>query len=279
MSTDTLKSPNIVTSLEFERILASCGPYGGHLVRPSDGKEPEKIAWIQCVGSRIPERPYCSRLCCTQSINRALMLKEIKPQMEVFILYQDMRSYGQWESIYKKAREVGVHFIRFNFDLPVTTESFPQGIVMSFVDPVLTRPMEIQTDLLFLSSSVIMEQNHPLAGLYKIPQNVDGFFMEAHAKLRPVEFATDGVFLCGLAHSPKPINESIAQAQAAASRAITLLSTRSLPVSGMVAYMNPAKCSQCGVCVSLCPYSAHNSTKRPAKRKFSRPCAKVAGSV
>ena len=212
--------------------------------------------FIQCVGSREPERMYCSRVCCTHAVDNALALKRNNPDMSVFVLYRDLRTYGERELIYKEAREAGVFFIRY------TLESKPQvtiengKLLVKVLDHILGRPLEIETDLLTLATAIIPNRDDRLANFFKVPINDDGFFVERHAKLGPSEFATDGVFLCGLAHYPKPIDESIAQGQAAASRAVTLLARETIFTSGTVAETAPAMCSQCGVCVSVCPYSA-----------------------
>jgi heterodisulfide reductase subunit A len=212
--------------------------------------------FIQCVGSRIPERPYCSKVCCTQSIKSAMKLKDINPRMNVFVLYRDMRPYGLREDLYREARSAGISFIRYNADKDVNVTNGDEGLKVSFADRVLERMMDIHPDLLVLASAVVPPAENPLAQLYKVPVNSDGFFAEDHVKLRPVDFATDGVFVCGLAHAPKPIDESITQAQAAVSRAVTLLSKKTFFSSGIVAETNPFHCSSCGVCVSVCPYSA-----------------------
>ncbi|MEJ2475633.1 MAG: FAD-dependent oxidoreductase, partial [Desulfobacterales bacterium] len=171
--------------------------------------------FIQCVGSRIPERPYCSKVCCTQSIKSALTLKSLNPNRDVFILYRDMRPFGLREDIYREARSAGIGFIRYNSDKALEVVNEGDDLKVSFTDRVLGRMMDIRPDLLVLASAVVPEAENPLAQLYKVPVNADGFFAEAHVKLRPVDFATDGVFVCGLAHAPKPIDESITQAQAA----------------------------------------------------------------
>jgi heterodisulfide reductase subunit A len=142
---------------------------------------------------------------------------------------------------------------------------------------VLKRSMEIHSDLLVLASAVITEKENPLAQFYKVSQNADGFFAEAHVKLRPVDFATDGVFVCGMAHAPKPIDESITQAQAAAARAVTLLSAKVIPVSGTVAEVNSAHCSQCGTCLSVCPYSAPRFNEKSGKAEIQSTLCKGCG--
>ncbi len=212
--------------------------------------------FVQCVGSRIEERPYCSKVCCTRSVKSALELKALTPEMDVFILYRDLRSYGLREDLYRKAREQGIKFIRYNTESGIAVNPAENGLSVEFTDRVLRRQMEIHTDLLILASAMVPQKNNPLAQLYKVAQNDDGFFTEAHVKLRPNDFATDGVFVCGLAHAPKPLDESIVQAQAAASRAMTVLSALQIAVSGTVARVDPGFCSQCGVCISVCPYSA-----------------------
>ncbi len=216
----------------------------------------DTAVFVQCVGSRIPDRPYCSKVCCTQSIKSALKLKEINPQMDVFILYRDLRPYGLREDLYRRARTEGIVFIRYDSGKDLNVAKEDAGLKMSFTDRVLGRMMDIRPDLLVLASAIVPDSKNPLAQMYKVPQNADGFFAEAHVKLRPVDFATDGVFVCGLAHAPKPIDESIVQGQAAASRAVTVLAKKVFQTSGIVAETNPAHCSSCGVCVSECPYSA-----------------------
>ena len=233
--------------------------------------------FIQCVGSRIPERPYCSKICCTQSIQSALKLKEINPGMDVFILYRDMRPYGLREDLYRKARGAGVSFIRFNFDREFIVDVDQEALRVTFTDRVLKRRMEIRPELLVLASAIVPEKENPIAQFFKVAQNDDGFFVEAHVKLRPVDFATDGVFVCGLAHAPKPIDESITQAQAAAARAVTLLSAKTIAVTGTVAHVNPNCCSSCGVCVSVCPYSAPDFNQKTGKAEIQATLCKGCG--
>ena len=212
--------------------------------------------FIQCVGSRIPERPYCSKVCCTHSVVSALELKELNPNMNVFVLYRDMRTYGLREDVYKKAREKGVVFVRYELEDKPKVKKDGNEIIITITDPDLKYLIEIKPDILVLANAMIPEGTSHISQLYKVPINEDGFFMEAHVKLRPVDFATDGVFFCGLAHSPKAIDESIAQAQAAASRAVTLLAQKTIYSSGTVASVNPLYCSSCGVCAAVCPYKA-----------------------
>jgi heterodisulfide reductase subunit A len=241
------KDPRILTSLELDRRL---------IEKDARLKTLKTAVFVQCVGSREPQRPYCSRVCCTHSVDNALELKKLNPEMDVFVLYRDLRTYGERELLYKKAREAGVIFIRFS--LENKPEVLVEGgkLLVRVVDHIIGRLVEIETDLVSLATAIIPNEAGKLANFFKVPLNADGFFVERHAKLGPVEFATDGVFLCGLAHYPKPIDESIAQGQAAASRAVTLLARKTISTSGTIAETNPNMCSECGVCVSICPYSA-----------------------
>ena len=241
------KDPRILTSLELDRKFIENDPVLDQL---------GTAVFIQCVGSREPERPYCSRVCCTHSVDNALELKKRNPEMSVFILYRDMRTYAEREYLYKKAREAGVIFIRYTLDHKPEVRVTGDGVQVKVIDHVLGQPIEIEADLVSLATAVIPAGDDKLAQYFKVPLNADGFFVEKHAKLGPSEFATDGVFLCGMAHYPKPIDESVAQGRAAASRALTLLAQKTIHTSGTVALTDPFMCSRCGVCVSICPYSA-----------------------
>jgi heterodisulfide reductase subunit A len=239
--------PRILSSLELDRRFIDRDP---------GLKKLNTAVFIQCVGSREPQRPYCSRVCCTHSIDNALQLKKLNPDMSVIILYRDIRTYSEREYLYKEARQAGVIFMRFSPDTKPEVVLEDGKLLVKTHDPILDRPVEIETDLLSLATAIIPNKDEQLANFFKVPLNEDGFFVERHAKLGPSEFATDGVFLCGLAHYPKPIDESIAQGQAAASRAVTLLARETIFTSGIIAQTAPAMCSQCGVCVSVCPYAA-----------------------
>ena len=246
------QNSRIITALELDRKFKD---------DDASLKDIETAVFIQCVGSREPERMYCSRVCCTHSVDNALTLKRLNPEMNVFILYRDLRTYGEREYLYREAREAGVIFIRYTLDNKPVVEIKDGKVLVNVVDHIIGRPMEIETGLLTLASAIIPNRDDTLANFFKVSVNNDGFFVERHAKLGPSEFATDGVFLCGLAHYPKPIDESIAQGQAAASRATTLLARETIFTSGTIAETNPSVCSQCGVCVSVCPYSAPSFTE------------------
>ncbi|MDA3897533.1 MAG: FAD-dependent oxidoreductase [Desulfobacteraceae bacterium] len=241
------KDPNIVTAIELDRKLIADDPMLSKL---------DSALFIQCVGSREPERMYCSRVCCTHSIENALELKKRNPEMNIYIVYRDIRTYGEKEYLYREAREKGIIFIRYALDNKPVVAVKDGNIMVTVTDHVLGLPMELTVDLVSLATAIVPYRDEKLANFFKVPMNEDGFFIEKHAKLGPCEFATDGTFLCGMAHYPKPIDESIAQAKAAASRAVTLLSQKTIFSSGTIAQVEPMKCAACGVCVSVCPYSA-----------------------
>ena len=179
--------------------------------------------FIQCVGSRDPERPYCSRVCCTHSMGSALHLKKLNPDMHLCVLYRDIRTYGERESLYRRAREAGdrVHSLQAVDQKPHVSAN-REGLTIEVKDQNLGQTVSMTADLLVLASAIVPYRDETLAQMFKIPLNEDGFFVEAHAKLGPSEFATAGLYLCGMAHYPKPIDESVAHAQAAASRALTV---------------------------------------------------------
>jgi heterodisulfide reductase subunit A len=212
------------------------------------------VVMIQCVGSRNEERPYCSRLCCSAAIKNALKIKALDPEINIYILYRDVRTYGLLEDYYTKAREAGIFFIRYDLESKPEVSIEKGALKISVHDPSLGERLDLNPQLLVLSTAVIPRENDELSTLMKLPRTQDGFFLEAHMKLRPVELATDGIFLCGLAHSPKPLPESLSQAAAAVSRACTILSHDTITVGGMVATVNPDKCAVCLNCVRVCPY-------------------------
>jgi heterodisulfide reductase subunit A len=216
------------------------------------------IVMIQCVGSRVPERKYCSRVCCTQAIKNALIIKEKYPDAEITILYRDMRSYGFNELLYQRARNSGVVFIRYDDDSRPELRAVNDGFVIKIKEQILDEVIELSADLIVLSTGIAADvKSKEIAQLLKVPLNDDGFFLEAHMKLRPVDFATDGIFVCGLAHSPKTIDESIVQAMAAADRASIVLSQEAFEILPTVAHVNEEKCIGCGICEKLCLYQAH----------------------
>ena len=238
----------VLTQLELEEQLAN---------RKSETQNLKSIVMIQCVGSRNAERPYCSRLCCGQAIKNAMEIKRISPPTEVYVLYRDMRTYGLMESFYRQAREAGITFLRFNAERPpeVRADGSLQVIVH---DEMLDADVALQADRVVLSVAVIPRDDaEELAKLLKVPRTSDGFFQEAHLKLRPVDFASDGIFLCGMAHYPKKaLTESVTQALAAAGRAATVLSNPTIEIEPIISHVNEEKCDGCAYCVDPCPFKA-----------------------
>jgi len=235
----------VLTQVELEERLAGGGLGGA-----------ANIVMIQCVGSRTKEHPYCSRICCQEAVKNALKIKEIRPDANVFILYRDVRTYGFRESFYTKAREAGVVFIRYDENRPPEVEK-GEKLAVRVHDPILGREVSIQPDLLVLSAATVPDPGNADTGkLFKIPLNQNGFFLEAHMKLRPVDFATEGVFLCGLAHAPKLIPESVVQAWAAVSRANTVLSKDEIELEANISEVIDENCDGCAYCVDPCPYKA-----------------------
>ncbi len=219
------------------------------------------VVMIQCVGCRNDERNYCSRICCGNAVKNALKLKEVKPEMDIYILFRDMRTYGFSEDYYREASEKDVKFIRFEPDNAPRVESVTQGgkslLRVCVTDEILGQELGIDADYLVLAAAVIPSAaTGEIARQFKVTLSPDGFFKEAHAKLRPVEFATDGVFLCGMAHYPKTIAETINQAYGAAGRVLTLLSHETVVTSGAVCEVDEKRCMGCGACISACTYGA-----------------------
>lgn len=246
------KDPRVITQLELEEDISA---------RKEWLEKCSTLVMIQCVGSRDDERPYCSRICCSQAVKNALKLKTDHPAMEVYVLYRDMRTYGFREDAYRQAAEQGVVFIRYEQDdKPDVTAVEVEGrsvLRVTVTEPTLGGRLVMDADRVALAvAAVPASENKPLSQLLKVPLNEDGFFMEAHMKLRPVDFATEGIFLCGTAHSPKFIDESIAQAQAAASRALAILTQEELKAGGPVCTVSAGRCSGCGLCQQVCPYQA-----------------------
>jgi heterodisulfide reductase subunit A len=241
------KDSRVLTGLELDRKFIANDP---------SLKTMNSAVFIQCVGSREPDRPYCSRICCTHTMVSALHLKELNPDMNIFVLYRDIRTYGEREALYKEAREKGVIFIRYSLDDKPRVTATETGLEVIVTDHVLKKPLRITTDMVTLASAVVPYRDEKLAQFFKVPINSEGFFAEAHVKLAPSDFAVDGVFLCGLAHYPKPVDEAIAQAQAASSSATRLLSQKSINTSGTIAKVDPAFCTGCAVCITVCPYNA-----------------------
>jgi heterodisulfide reductase subunit A len=239
------KNAGIMTQHELEEKLA-------------DGKfKAGNVVMIQCVGARNEDNPNCARICCGQAVKNALKIKETNPEAEVYVLYKDLRSYGFKEDYYRDAAMKGVLFINYDDERKPEVTDKSGKLTVAFWEPVLGEMVQVEPDALVLSAATVPNpDNKHVAELLKVPLTKDGFFLEAHMKLRPVDFATDGVFLCGMAHSPKYLDESIAQACAAASRAVTILSKKTLEMEGIIANVSEDLCSGCRVCEYLCPYGA-----------------------
>jgi len=240
------KHPGVLTHLDLDHELTA----GSDLL-----KNAKLAVFIQCVGSRTKERPYCSRVCCTHSLESALTLKKMNPDMKIFILYRDIRSYGFREDLYKEAREKGVKFIRYDLENPpVITADNSDTLSLTVTDPILQRSLEMNPDLVVLATAILPNENKKLFEVFKVPTNAEGFLVEAHAKLRPVDFGSEGLFLAGLAHYPKSLDESIAQARAAVSRTMNIVSKEGILVGGVIASVTPERCAVCLTCVRACPY-------------------------
>jgi heterodisulfide reductase subunit A len=231
------------------------------------------LVMIQCVGCRNEERNYCSRICCSQSVKNALKLKELNPGMELTILFRDMRTYGFKEDYYREASEKDVKFIRYEPEDPPQVEAGAAEdgrpvLKVTATDYILGKKLELDADLLALAAAVIPSATtKEVAGFFKVTLSPDGFFKEAHVKLRPVEFATDGVYLCGAAHYPKFMSETINQSYGAAGRVLTLLSHDTVIASGAVCEVDEDKCVSCGACITACTYGAIEFYETPHGRK------------
>jgi len=238
----------VLTQLELEELMA---------VSPAELQGLKAVAMIQCVGSRTAERPYCSRLCCGQAVKNALELKRLNPDTEVSILYRDIRTYGLLEPFYRQARQAGVRFIRFEDDRPPQVTSDGQ-LAIKVHDAMLDREITLAVDRLALSVATVPRPDAgKLAQLLKVPRTEDGFFQEAHLKLAPVDFASEGIFLCGMAHYPKKaVTESVVQAKAAAGRAATILARPVIEIEPTISHVIEDKCDGCAYCVDPCPYNA-----------------------
>jgi len=213
-----------------------------------------QVVMIQCVGSRNDENPNCSRICCQTAVKNALHIKKLNPDADVYVLYRDIRTYGLLEEYYTQAREKGVMFFRFDPENPPRVETAGGKVAVTFQDSVIGRTLRVSPDLLALSAGLEAEDTEELSAILKLARNSEGFFSEAHVKLRPVDMATDGIFVCGSAHGPKLISESISQALGAAARAATFLAQDHLTLSAVTAWVEGEKCASCLICVRSCPY-------------------------
>jgi heterodisulfide reductase subunit A-like polyferredoxin len=265
------KDRRVITQRELEERLSG---YQGirasdhATIQPSDISDLSSVVMIQCVGSRDDNHPYCSRMCCAQAVKNALGLLEINPDVNIYILYKDVRTYGFKEDFYRKAREAGVIFIRYDNDSKPELKNDNGKLNISLFEPILNEQIEIEPELVILSTGIEPKKaNEVLAKMLKVPLNSEGFFLEAHVKLRPVDFATEGVFVAGIAHNPKCIDETISQADAVASRAATIIAHKKYYAEAAISHVDEESCAGCGVCSALCPYEAIEMITEDTKRK------------
>jgi len=251
------QSDKFITQKELEIGLAGKGK----------NRAPKSVVMIQCAGSRGDDLAYCSKTCCTQAVKNSLKIKEINPDSQIIVLYRDMRTYGFTEDAYREAREKGVIFIPYSMDKKPSLSAKGTKAEVAFYDPILQDDVTINPDLVALSVGTVPESTAELSRLLKVPVNGDDFYLEAHVKLRPVEMPVAGVFLCGLAHSPKPVDEIIVQAQAAAAKASIPLVKGQVSVEPIVSSIDKDKCIGCRLCASLCPYQAIEMVKVDKKPK------------
>jgi len=261
------QSRQVITQLELEETLFD----------PDGIKSIRDVVMIQCVGSRGEDLAYCSKICCGQAVKNALQVLERNPSANITILFRDMRTYGLMEDAYSLARQRGVNFVHFEKDSPPKVTEEAGEVRIEFFDKLLGENVSLQPDLVVLSVGVVPGRIEDLAQILKVPVTEDGFFLEAHPKLRPVEFAVDGIYPCGMAHSPKPISESVAQAKAAACKACIPLSRGSVAVSGIVSSVNQENCIGCGLCETLCPYASIRTVKVGKKKKAETIAASCKG--
>ncbi|MHA2621290.1 MAG: CoB-CoM heterodisulfide reductase HdrA2 [bacterium JZ-2024 1] len=251
-------APNVITSLEFERLINAAGPSGGHLIRPTDREIPKRVAFIQCVGSRTMRdgMPYCSNVCCMNTVKDALLIKEHWPEIEIFVLYMDLRAFGKgFEALLRRSREAGVTYIRGK---PSKIKELDNGNLLIYAeDTLLGEPIELEADMIILSVGLVPRKDSDIIQrLLSLSRTEDGFFLEAHPKLRPVDTAVGGVFLAGTCEAPKDIKDSVTQASAAAARASILMASGKVKVEALTPILIPDKCTFCGRCAAVCPFHA-----------------------
>jgi heterodisulfide reductase subunit A len=250
---------NVITSLEFERLINAGGPSGGRLIRPSDMKVPKRVAFIQCVGSRSNKtgRTYCSNVCCMNTIKDSLLIKEHWPETEIYVFYVDIRAYGKgFEDLYKRAKKEGVIFIR-GLPAEIIEDKRTRNLWLIGENTLLKEPYKMNFDMVILSVGLEpRKDSEVIQRLLTLSRTQDGFFMEAHPKLRPVDAATGGIFFAGCAEAPKDIKDSVTQASAAAARAGILMARGKVTVEAITPILDVEKCKACGLCTKVCPYNA-----------------------
>jgi heterodisulfide reductase subunit A2 len=255
--------PNVITTLEFERLINAGGPSGGELIRPADRVRPTKVAFLQCIGSRSKRsNPYCSNVCCMNTIKDALLIKEHWPDTEIYVFYIDIRAFGKgFEDLFRRARAEGVIFIR-GIPGEIIEDINTGDLTLLGENTLLGKPYRYTMDMVILSVGIMPNRDSDvLQRLLNLATDTDGFYMEAHPKLRPVDTTTGGVFLAGAAEGPKDIKDSVTQASAAASRANILMSRGEVKIPAVTSRIDREKCTACGLCARVCPYHAIEGDK------------------
>jgi heterodisulfide reductase subunit A len=270
---------NVITAMEFERLILAAGPTGGKVIRASDGKKPHSVSFIQCVGSRdVNKNDYCSGFCCMYALKNAILLKEkYRDDVEVYIFYMDMRTHFKgYEEFYRRARELGVNFIRGRIS-QINEKPITANLLIRAEDMMLGEPIEIESDLVVLSTAAIPSKGaDDVSRILSITRGADGFFMESHPKLKPLDTSVDGIFLAGACQGPKDIPYSVSQGSGAAARAATVLSQPTWKIEPIIADIDPNKCrnvtAKCGICLSKCPYGAIKASEGKAARVTAAMC-------
>jgi len=263
---------NIITALELERLINAAGPTGGEVIRASDGKKPRTVAFIQCVGSRdINIHEYCSGFCCMYALKNSILIKEHWPEVEIFVFYMDMRAYFKgFEEFYRRARELGVTFIRGR-PSEIIEDKKTKNLIIRSMDTVLNDPVEVEAELVVLSTAAEPKSGtKDLSTILHVTTGPDGFFLESHPKLKPLDTPVDGIFLAGACQGPKDIPYSVAQGSGTAARAARVLSKKTWEIEPIVAVVDPEKCqnirTSCAICLKSCPYNAPIiEEKKPAR--------------
>ncbi len=254
------EDPRIVTQAQLEELVKA-----GSVAA-------KKIVMIQCAGARSEERPYCSRVCCNEALKNALNVAA--PGKEVYVLYRDLQTYGiQYSKLEQETKRKGVRFLKYQPEKPPRVTPEADGLSISFYSPTVNEEMALKADLLVLSTPLVpVADAKELSQMLKVPLDSNGFFMEAHVKLRPIDFATDGIFVCGTAHSPKDIGESVAQALGVASRASIPMAKKRVRTAAIMSQVDQTRCSGCGTCIDVCPYNALRKNEKGLAETIAAVC-------